>query len=253
MDSALIDRILPAIEVEGHRHTSEDITLRPTTSSPRPGRRRLTSGSGGEARAWAAVGIAIGTVFGVMFVFVNSGDPLPTGDTAAVRCRCGGSGHHLARSTAERGGGSPSPRRLGALHRELTANAGREAMLGTGYRWVVVVEFVVLFVGFQVMRLLDAPPEAEWRGWRSSSASTSSPRSGLAERSVLAPGVALSGLGALGLGLATTSSAEWVPFVSGVLSGAVLLLTSLTITSLRRVERAGGTTGSEWSETSSAR
>lgn len=125
---------------------------------------------------------------------------------------------------------------------------------GTGYRWVVVVEFAVLFVGFQVMRLLDAPPEAgvAWvalvvgvhflalaRVWR--------------ERSVLVPGVALSALGALGLGLATTSSAEWVPFVSGVLSGAVLLLSSLVITSLRAVERARGTEGSEWSETSSAR
>ncbi|MFI0775422.1 hypothetical protein [Streptomyces sp. NPDC021212] len=43
------------------------------------------------------------------------------------------------------------------------------------------------------------------------------------QRSIAVPGAALTVLGAAGLAMAATPAVDWVPFVSGVLSGAVLL------------------------------
>ncbi|MEV4377053.1 hypothetical protein [Streptosporangium sp. NPDC049644] len=46
--------------------------------------------------------------------------------------------------------------------------------------------------------------------------------------SIAVPGVVLTLLGVAGLVLAATAAVDWVPFVSGVLSGVVLLLGTAT-------------------------
>lgn len=91
--------------------------------------------------------------------------------------------------------------------------------------WLIVAAEVALFqAGFQVLRALDAPPQASvgWialvvgahfvafaRLWR--------------EPSIAAVGVIVFALGAAGLAMSNTSGVAWAPFVSGVLSGFVLL------------------------------
>ncbi|GAA3101903.1 hypothetical protein GCM10017600_32840 [Streptosporangium carneum] len=93
---------------------------------------------------------------------------------------------------------------------------------------IVVLEAVALFGGIQVLRLLGWAPQAGvawtalvvgvhfvalWPVWR--------------EVSILIPGIGLVALGLAGLVMVWTQAVEWVPFVSGVLSGLVLLAGSV--------------------------
>jgi hypothetical protein len=105
----------------------------------------------------------------------------------------------------------------------------RPAMFGRNYRLVVAGEIVLLVAGFVVFRAVDAPAETgvAWIAfvvglhfvpfavmWE--------------QRRMLIPGIALMLLGAAGLAMVATSAVAWTPFVSGVLSGVVLLGGSVT-------------------------
>lgn len=101
-------------------------------------------------------------------------------------------------------------------------------MFGGRYGIVVLVEFALIALGIFSIRRLDAPEEAivAWIAlivgvhfvvlmavWK--------------ERTIAVPGAVLTVLGAAGLVTAATSAVEWVPLISGVLSGVVLLAGSL--------------------------
>jgi hypothetical protein len=106
----------------------------------------------------------------------------------------------------------------------------RTDVFGPGYWAVVAAEVLGVFVGYQVLRLIDAPAEASvaWVAtvvglhfiaflwvWH--------------QPTVLVPGVLLTGYGVAGLVMSATSAAAWVPFVSGVLSGLTLLACCLLV------------------------
>lgn len=93
---------------------------------------------------------------------------------------------------------------------------------------MVIVELVLLIVGLQAVRVAGAPTQANvaWIAlvvglhfiafafvWR--------------EASIAVPGAIVFLLGVAGLALSATSANEWVPLVSGVCSGFVLLVGSL--------------------------
>ncbi|WP_179282067.1 hypothetical protein [Streptosporangium subroseum] len=97
-------------------------------------------------------------------------------------------------------------------------------MFNRGYWLVVVAEVVLLFGGIAVFRAWERPEETNvaWiafvvgvhfialaPAWK--------------HRGIILPGVILSLFGVAGLVLSATSAVEWVPFVSGVLSGVTLL------------------------------
>ncbi|GAA4939727.1 hypothetical protein GCM10023224_21590 [Streptomonospora halophila] len=184
-------------------------------------------------------GILIGCVFGAVFVFVNSGAPMGPGLVAFARAAAvlalaaaAVPAVLAARSTAA----DRSPDAPGA-----GSAGGRPAMFGRGYAAVVAAEAVLLFGGFPALHALGAPAEANvaWIAlivglhfaalaavWR--------------EASVLVPGVGLTLLGAAGFALVGLAHTPLVPIVSGVLSGAVLLVSGAVaaVGSLRAARRA---------------
>lgn len=164
-------------------------------------------------------GLLIGAMFGAVFVFVNTHDPLSGTAVLVLRVAAGlAAAAVLALWLAAARGG----REAGA--------AARAAMFGRGYLAVVAAEAVALFGGLRVLAALEAPEQTGvawvalvvgahfvvlapiWRSW-----------------DIAVPGVVLTLLGVAGLVLAATSAALWVPFLSGVLSGVVLLAGAVTV------------------------
>ncbi|MFC4907696.1 hypothetical protein [Actinomadura gamaensis] len=166
------------------------------------------------------VGALIGAVFGTVFVLVNAHAPLAPAAGIALR---------IAAVVA-----LGAVILLGVVVSRKTESAGAadrrpgEGMFGPRYRWVVLAEAVALFGGFPVLRQLGAPTEANvaWiaivvgvhflvlaRVW--------------SESTILIPGAGLTLLGITGFALAAASSENWIPAVSGVGSGLVLLAGSL--------------------------
>ncbi|CAL9478791.1 hypothetical protein SUDANB121_03006 [Nocardiopsis dassonvillei] len=162
------------------------------------------------------VGFLIGAGFGLAFVLANAGPPLPpavglvlralaVAALAAVVVLC----WVLARRPAPPvGGGGPEP----------------AFRFGPFYGTVVLVEAVLIFGGIQVLRLLEAPWQANvaWIAlvvglhflplawyWRM--------------RQILAVALYSSATGTAGLVLVGLGAAEWAPFVSGVVTGLGML------------------------------
>ncbi|MFI7421320.1 hypothetical protein [Nonomuraea sp. NPDC049684] len=174
-------------------------------------------------------GLLVGAVFGAVFVVVNAHGPLnPVAANVLRAAACLAAAAVLAMW-------------LRAVRAERPAPAGRRGMFGPGYLAVVVVEAVLLFGGLRVLAALGRPEEGNvaWVAfvvgvhfvalapvWK--------------DRSIAVPGAALTLLGAGGLVLAATPAVAWVPVVSGVLSGVVLLAGSLTL-GLRGVRALRGT------------
>lgn len=162
------------------------------------------------------VGSLIGAGFGLAFVLANSGPPLdPTVALVlrvlAVAALVGVIA--LSVVTGRRSGPSPEPDPEGPRMR-----------FDAFYGVVVLLELVLLFGGIQVLRALDAPGQANvaWialavglhflplsRHWRT--------------RSLLAVAVYMSALGVAGLVMAFTGHPDWVPLVSGVVTGLGML------------------------------
>jgi hypothetical protein len=173
-------------------------------------------------------GLFIGAGFGMLFVLVNTGPPLASAVAGVLRVLAvlAFAGLVATASWISRFA-SGSPREPGA---DPAAGSGELRMdrFGTGYWIVVAAEVVLLFGGFQVLRRLDAPSEANvaWIAvvvgvhfiaflwvWQ--------------QRTILIPGFLLTGYGVAGLIMASTSAVDWVPFVAGVLSGVTLLICCL--------------------------
>ncbi|PDP87172.1 hypothetical protein CQJ94_13540 [Glycomyces fuscus] len=162
------------------------------------------------------VGSLIGAGFGLAFVLANSGPPLdPTAALVlrvfAVAALAGVVA--LAAATVRRSGPAAE-----------ASPEGPGMRFDAFYSVVVVLELVLLFGGIQVLRALDAPMQANvawialavglhflplaWH-WRT--------------RSLLAVAVYMSVLGAAGLAMALTGHPDWVPLVSGVVTGLGML------------------------------
>ncbi|WP_410616835.1 hypothetical protein [Amycolatopsis sp. lyj-109] len=158
------------------------------------------------------LGALIGAAFGTVFVLVNSGDPLPAALGWILRALA-----VLALAAVVvlgvRAGGRPTLE-------------GRP-MFGPSYRFIVLGEVVLLFAGFFVLRLLEAPVQANV-AWIATVVGLHfvALASAWKARSILVVGVVLTALGVVGLALLGTA-AEWVPFLSGTLSGVTLLGGSL--------------------------
>ncbi|MEV7805192.1 hypothetical protein AB0O28_19795 [Microbispora sp. NPDC088329] len=161
-------------------------------------------------------GLLVGAVFGAVFVLVNAQSPLhPVAVSVLKAAAClAAAGVLLMWIVSAR-----------------NAHAGegpRRPMFGRGYLIVVAAEALLLFGGIRLLAMWGRPEETNvawvavvvgvhfialapiWKEW-----------------GIAVPGVLLTVLGAVGLVLASTAAVAWVPFVSGVLSGLVLLTGSV--------------------------
>ncbi|WP_211264024.1 hypothetical protein [Streptosporangium amethystogenes] len=157
-------------------------------------------------------GLMVGAVFGAVFVVVNAQSPL---DAVIV---------NFLRVAACLGAVSVIAMWFATVRKERSVAGPRRNMFGRGYLVVVAAEAILLFGGLRVLAAWGRPEQANvawvafvvgvhfialapvWKDW-----------------GIAVPGVVLTLLGAAGLVLASTAAVAWVPFVSGVLSGVVLL------------------------------
>lgn len=161
-------------------------------------------------------GLLVGAVFGAVFVIVNAQGPLnpvAVGLLRAAACLAAAGVFVMWLISARKGSSAEG--------------AGR-SMFGRGYVIVVAAEAILLFGGIQVLTAWERPVESNvawvalvvgahfialgpiWKEW-----------------GIAVPGVVLTLLGVAGLVLASTTAVGWVPLVSGVLSGVVLLTGSV--------------------------
>lgn len=163
------------------------------------------------------IGLLVGSSFGTAFVLANAGEPLPAAVGIPMRILA------VLCLIAVVVAGFRGDRREGTGRGD-----ARPGWFGPRFGLVVVAEFALIFGGIAGLRALDAPQEINvaWialivglhfvvlaRVWK--------------RGAIAVPGVVLSGLGAAGMIMAAVSSVEWIPFVSGVLSGFTLLAGSL--------------------------
>ncbi|MEU4697003.1 hypothetical protein [Nonomuraea dietziae] len=162
-------------------------------------------------------GLLVGAVFGAVFVVVNAQSPL---NTVTV---------NLLRVAACLAAAGVLAMWLVTARKERPAAGSRRNMFSRGYLIVVAAEAILLFGGIQVLAAWERPEQTNvawvafvvgvhfialapiWKDW-----------------SIAVPGVVLTLLGGVGLVLASTAAVSWVPIVSGVLSGAVLLAGAVT-------------------------
>ncbi|MEU4224822.1 hypothetical protein AB0F17_11050 [Nonomuraea sp. NPDC026600] len=162
-------------------------------------------------------GLLVGAVFGAVFVVVNAQSPLNTLTANLLRviaCLAAASVVAMWFITARKERSDAGPRRN---------------MFGRGYLVVVAAEALLLFGGIRVLAAWERPEQTNvawvafvvgvhfialapiWKDW-----------------GIAVPGVVLTLLGTTGLVLASTAAVAWVPLISGVLSGVVLLTGALT-------------------------
>ncbi|RVX44951.1 hypothetical protein EDD27_7723 [Nonomuraea polychroma] len=168
-------------------------------------------------------GVLIGAVFGMVFVAVNANAPLAPVAGTVLRwlAGLGLAGVIVMWFIAMR-------RTKGGTDTGEAGGEARGGMFSRKYMVIVALEAVALFGGIQVLRLLGWAAQAGvawtafivgvhfvalWPVWRAVS--------------ILIPGIGLTVLGLAGLVMVWTRAVEWVPFVSGVLSGMVLLTGSV--------------------------
>ncbi|MFC4010172.1 hypothetical protein ACFOY2_23295 [Nonomuraea purpurea] len=157
-------------------------------------------------------GLLVGAVFGAVFVVLNAQSPLNTTTVLLLRaaaCLAAAGVVAMWFFTAREQG---------------QAEGARPAMFSRGYLVVVAAEALLLFGGIRLLTAWGRPEQTNvaWVAfvvgvhfialapiWK--------------DRSIAVPGVVLTLLGTAGLVLASTSAVAWVPIISGVLSGLVLL------------------------------
>ncbi|MFG3441308.1 hypothetical protein ACGF0J_29035 [Nonomuraea sp. NPDC047897] len=163
-------------------------------------------------------GLLVGAVFGAVFVVVNAQSPL---NSVTV---------NVLRVVAVLAAASVVAMWFATARRERPTAAGpRRNMFGRGYLIIVAAEVILLFGGIRLLAAWEQPEQMNvawvafvvgvhfvalapvWKDW-----------------GIAVPGAVLTVLGVAGLVMAATSAVTWVPLVSGVLSGAVLLAGSVT-------------------------
>ncbi|MET8048991.1 hypothetical protein ABZU75_15465 [Streptosporangium sp. NPDC005286] len=162
-------------------------------------------------------GLLVGAIFGAVFVVVNAQSPL---NAVTV---------NFLRVAACLGAASVVAMWFATARRKQPAVGPRRNMFGRGYLIVVAAEAILLFGGLRLLAAWGRPEQTNvawvafvvgvhfialapvWKDW-----------------GIAVPGVVLTLLGAAGLVLASTAAVAWVPFVSGVLSGVVLLTGTAT-------------------------
>ncbi|GAA5772529.1 hypothetical protein [Streptosporangium roseum] len=162
-------------------------------------------------------GLLVGAVFGAVFVVVNAQSPL---NTVAV---------NILRVAACLGAASVLAMWFASARKERPTAGPQRNMFGRGYLIVVFAEVILLFGGIRVLTAWERPEQTNvawvafvvgvhfiafapiWKDW-----------------SIAIPGVVLTLLGVAGLVMVSTAAIAWVPFVSGVLSGVVLLTGTVT-------------------------
>jgi hypothetical protein len=165
-------------------------------------------------------GLLIGAVFGTVFVFVNSHAPLDPAIALVLRVAAAAAlgGVVLLWFTAVR--------RARTTGVEPAVAGGRTGgkMFGLGFAVIVVIEAVLLFGGIMVLRALDRPVETNV-AWIALVVGVHFVALGPVwkNRTIMLPGLVLTVLGVAGLAMTFTAALEWVPLVSGVLSGVTLL------------------------------
>ncbi|MEU3019856.1 hypothetical protein ABZ635_20960 [Nocardiopsis sp. NPDC007018] len=164
-------------------------------------------------------GFFVGAFFGLVFVLVNSGPPLPDAAALAVRVLAVGAAVAIVVLTvlAMRGSapseddGSPKP------------------SFGAFFGVVTMVEVALIVGGAMTISRLDSVPDEAGVAWVALVV-------GLhffplawhwKQREILVVAGYASLLGATGLVMALTGHPAWVPLVSGVVTGAGMLLGSL--------------------------
>ncbi|RSN46508.1 MULTISPECIES: hypothetical protein [Actinomadura] len=162
------------------------------------------------------LGLFVGSSFGTAFVLANAGAPVPGPLGIALRVAA------VLCLIAVVVTGFRTDRR-----REAPADPP-PAWFGPKFGLVVLAEFALIFGGIAVLRALDAPDQCNvaWIAlivglhfvvlapiWK--------------RTAIAVPGALLTALGVAGMVMAALSHVDWIPFVSGVLSGAVLLGGSL--------------------------
>ena len=95
---------------------------------------------------------------------------------------------------------------------------------GRGFWLIVAGELALFEAGFQLLRVLGAPPQSRVC-WIALVVGLHFVAFGRLWREPI--GAIVFALGAAGLGMSDTPAVDWAPFVSGVLSGLVLLTGSL--------------------------
>lgn len=162
-------------------------------------------------------GLLVGAIFGAVFVVVNAQSPLTA---VAV---------NVLRAAACLAAASVLAMWFVTARKERSAGGPRGNMFGRGYLIVVAAEAILLFGGIRVLAAWGRPEQTNvaWVAfvvgvhfialapiWK--------------DRGIAVPGVVLTLLGAAGLVMASTAGVAWVPIVSGVLSGVVLLAGAVT-------------------------
>ncbi|QFG23134.1 hypothetical protein [Actinomadura sp. WMMB 499] len=158
------------------------------------------------------LGLQIGAGFGTAFVLANSGEPVPGAAGIALRVAA-----ILCLIAVIVTG-------FRANRRAEPAPAERPGWFGPKFALIAITEFALIFGGIAVLRALDVPQECNvaWIAlvvglhfvalapvWK--------------RAAIAVPGVLLTALGATGMVMAALSHLDWIPFVSGTLSGVVLL------------------------------
>lgn len=166
-------------------------------------------------------GVLVGAGFGVAFVVANAHAPL--GRPAALALRVAAPLALLAflvlaalASRAVPGGGGSA--------------AGSRTPAGRWFWIVVLAEVVVLFGGLQVLRAAHAPSQ-ENVGWVALVVGLHFAALAVVWQaaSLAVTGALVFLLGVAGVAMSESGAVRWVPFVSGVLSGIVLLGGSLLV------------------------
>ena len=166
------------------------------------------------------IGAIIGAAFGLGFVLANARSPLS------------GTADSLLRTLAILGFGAVLV--VGAVARRRTdprEAAPSATLFGSRYWLIVAGEVLLLAAGLGILRAVHAPQEVNvaWIAFVVGLHFIAFAAAGVWDHGVAVAGSILVVLGVAGLALAAASEAQWIPLVSGVLSGLTLLAGTLTI------------------------
>jgi hypothetical protein len=178
---------------------------------------RAAAGTHFNSAMQRMTGLLVGAMFGVVFVLINAQSPLNSLTVTLLRvAACLGAAGVIAMWFV-------------TARKERSAGGPQRNMFSRAYLVVVAAEVLLLFGGLRLLAAWERPEQMNvawvafvvgvhfvalapiWKDW-----------------SIAVPGGVLTVLGAAGLLLASTEAVAWVPVVSGVVSGVVLLAGSLT-------------------------